>query len=348
MPNYLYVNDPTPNDGIRHAYAINSYMNYDGIIVGTGVDVSASGGWIDGNNLSGSIGLTLAGNATLTGSLLVTNFDMGIFGSGNANHIIGSSRGSIEVESVRNVGVGVSGGATVMNVEVHYVESTSGNAFGFVGWGGNNRFWYDDVSNINGKNETVGLSMGYGGDVYDFNATGSAGQTGWSFGFWAGGGGNYTVSESSFTDFDNGIANVGGLTIDHSTVTGRLAAIVASYTNNGNNTITTDAPQSGTITGTSGINHLVGDSGASDFFGSGGRDVMYGQGGADTFHFIDDGERVILPDYNEAQGDSIDLGDFDPLASFTFNGTTHEFLYNGNAIAYIPGANSINDITYFF
>ncbi len=43
MPNYLYVADPTPYDGLRYTFNITGYLNVDGIICGDGVDVNLGG-----------------------------------------------------------------------------------------------------------------------------------------------------------------------------------------------------------------------------------------------------------------------------------------------------------------
>lgn len=345
----LWVNDSNPNDGLREAWNPDSYTNVNGVVVGTGIDVVADGDWIDGNNQLGSIGMTLQGNATLSGALLVTNFAAGIFGAGAGNHIIGSYQGAIHVQSVHNMGIAVSGNTTVANADIDYVGWRPGNAHGLVGWNGDNRFWYCDISNLSGGNETSAITMGGGGDIYDVTATNLSGHTGWSFGAWLNAG-NYTINYLDATGFDNGIANAGYVDIAHSTVNGRVADIVNKDTfhflDSGSNSFSTAPHGSGTITGTSGVDHLVGSSGNDTFAGNGETDVLYGMGGSDTFVFFGDTKRLVLPDYNP--DDSLDLGAFDPLSSVSFNAGTHEFFVGGVARAYLPQIESVNDIAWFF
>lgn len=342
----LWVNDSNPYDGLRETFMMSTYLNHNGVVVGTGIDVVGQGGWLDGNNVAGTIGLTLEGTATLSGSLLVTNFDaMGIFGSGYANHIIGAYAGAIEVASVRGVGIGVSGGATVMNAEVH----ASGS--GFVGWGGLNNFWYDLVYDIGvpGSRETVALSMGGGADVYEFHAQGSASNPGWSM-VWAGAGGPYTISNSSFTGFDSAIANVGHVTLTNTVVQGLQYAVVNQDTlhfhDNGGNTLSVIGPHTDqVIYGTSGVDHILGDARDNTIVGGGGADVIFGGPGADTFVFSPN-VMSVAPDFDKAAGDQIYLAYHYPTSVVTF--VDHTLFVDGVAYVHIPGANSIADVAYHF
>lgn len=349
--NVRWVNDSNPNDGIRETWQVGGYHNYNGTVVTNVRVIGESDFWLDGNNAANTIGLTLAGDSTLEGSALVTNYTAaGIFGQGTANHIIGGSDDAVRVQSIGGIGIAVSGGATVMNTVAQYIGYGNTNAFGYAGWGANN-FYNNDARYIFGYDESVGFSAGINSVLYNNTAYNPSYHTGWSFAFWSGGGsGTNTVSYCNFSGFDTGIGNTGNVALDHTTISAMTYDIVnkSAYTDNGNNSFALATPQNGTINGTAAVNHILGGNGSDTIHGGGGRDVLYGGAGADTFVFIDDGNRVEMPDYNETDGDSIDLGDFDPLGTVSFNGTTHEFLFDGDALAYIPYANSLADITWNF
>ncbi len=344
MPNYLYINDTNPYG--RTTYNITTYMNYDGIIVGDDVDVVMSGSaWLDGNNLAGSIGITLAGDSTLAGEGKISNFDMGVFGSGYGNHVVGSYQGALEI-SANNVGVGVSGGAGVINIDADGIGSAIGNAFAFSGWGNDNYFWYCDATNLAGNHETVGFSVN-NGEIYGCTAVGSYQNTGWSFGGWLG---DVDVIDSSFTGFDTAIANVGYVTVEDTVAEGLQYDVVSQdslhFLDLGGNTFDVAGPSgSGTITGTAGTDHLLGSAGADTLVGGGGSDVLFGGAGADTFVFT---AMTVLPDYDKVAGDEIYMAYHYSNATVTWREEDHVMVVNGVDYAHIPGVNSLSDIEYYF
>ena len=350
MPNYLYVNsgyktdlDPF-NDEDTFTFKLSGYLNYDGIIVGDDVRVVSADAHLDGNNLRGAIGITLQGDSTLEGEILITNFGMGIFGDGHANHIIGTGDG-IEVASMAHVGVGVSGGATVAYVDVHGIGSPlDGNAFAFVGWNSGNKFWYDHAWDIAGKYETVGFAMNEG-EIYGSSVFLREDHTGWSFAGWLY---NVGIEKTTFAGGDYGIANLGFVELKDSSISGLKYDVLAQDTLHfrdlGGNALDVTGPY---LTGTAEIDHLLGSTGDDFIAGRGERDVIYGGGGADTFAFSP-GVMSICPDYIKATGDVIYLAYHTPDAVVTFDAVNHVMEVNGHDYVYLPYVNSLNEIEWTF
>ncbi|MEA5621339.1 bluetail domain-containing putative surface protein, partial [Cronbergia sp. UHCC 0137] len=137
--------------------------------------------------------------------------------------------------------------------------------------------------------------------------------------------GNYTLTETQLTGFNDGMDTVGTLggTLGNdvfSNITVTAGANGTGY-NFGEQNKPAPAPATGgtnlqassggqTLTGTSGINRLLGGAGNDIIVGGGNRDILAGRGGADIFQYpvltdsIVDGNQVdIIGDFNQPEGD---------------------------------------------